>query len=92
MLAYVATPLCRYICCNGTCPCSGRCGEQNSPECCLCLEVTCCFAQSVAATRWAIQDELRIQTTQCDNCIIGTSKPAQFYAFMPCLKVVQCCF
>jgi hypothetical protein len=38
------------------------------------LEVTCCFAQSVASTRWAIQDELRIQTTQCDNCIIGTSE------------------
>jgi hypothetical protein len=38
------------------------------------MEVTCCFAQSVASTRWLIQDELRIQTTQCDNCIIGTSE------------------
>ena len=65
---------CRYICCNGTCPCSGRCGEQKNPQCCLCLEVTCCFAQSVAATRWLIQDELRLQTTSCDNCIIGTSE------------------
>lgn len=67
-------PLHRYICCNGTCPCSGRLGEQRSPEFCLCMEVTCCFAQSVASTRWLIQDELRIQTTQCDNCIIGTSE------------------
>lgn len=64
----------RYICCNGTCPCSGRCGEQNAPEFCLAMEVCCCFAQSVAATRWGIQDELRLQTTQCDNCIIGTSE------------------
>jgi hypothetical protein len=41
----------------------------------LCLlQVTCCFAQSVASTRWMIQDELGIQNTQCDNCIIGTSE------------------
>jgi hypothetical protein len=72
--AVVACTVRRYICCNGTCPCSGRCGEQNAPEFCLAMEVCCCFAQSVAATRWAIQDELRLQTTQCDNCIIGTSE------------------
>lgn len=29
----------RYVCCNGNCPCSGRCGEQSNPECCLVLEV-----------------------------------------------------
>jgi hypothetical protein len=40
--------------------CSSRCGDA------------CC--SQVAATRWLIQDELRIQTTQCDNCIIGTSE------------------
>lgn len=45
----------RYICCNGGCPCSGRMGESSSPECCLCLEVWCCFAQSVASTRFMIQ-------------------------------------
>lgn len=78
----------RYVCCNGACPCSGRCGEQNNPECCLCLEVACCFAQSVASTRWMIQDELRIQNTQCDNCIIGTMIAAQYLA---CLCSIAAC-
>jgi hypothetical protein len=27
----------RYVCCNGDWPCSGRCGEQNAPQCCLCM-------------------------------------------------------
>jgi hypothetical protein len=31
---------CRYICCNGACPCSGRMGESSNPELCLCLEVS----------------------------------------------------
>eukprot|EP00898_Chlorokybus_atmophyticus_P002106 jgi/Chlat1/2897/Chrsp2S04660 len=62
----------RYVCCGGYCPCSGRMGEQSCPEFCLCLEVFVCFAQSVASTRFMIQDELRVQTTPCDNCLIGT--------------------
>jgi len=61
-----------YTCCNGAFPCSGKCGESSCPEMCLCLEVCCCFGTSVAVTRWMIQDELHIQNTQCDNCIIGT--------------------
>lgn len=61
----------RYVCCNGACPCSGRMGERDCPDYCLCLEVFCCFAQSVATNRFMIQDELRIQTSECDNCIIG---------------------
>jgi hypothetical protein len=59
--------LSRYTCCNGACPCSGRCGETKCPEFCLCMEVTCCFAMSVATTRYMIQDELRIVTTKCDK-------------------------
>ena len=31
-----------------------------------------CFPQSVASTRFMIQDEMRLETTKCDNCIIGT--------------------
>lgn len=61
----------RYICCNGDCPCSGRMGEQSCPEFCLVMEVCFCFAQSVASTRWLLQDEMRIANTKCDNCIIG---------------------
>ena len=37
------------------------------------LQVCFCFTQSVASTRWMIQDELRVQNTQCDNCLIGNS-------------------
>ncbi|GAB2271738.1 hypothetical protein Dimus_006567 [Dionaea muscipula] len=73
----------RYTCCAGYLPCSGRCGESSCPEFCLCTEVFCCFANSVASTRFLLQDEFNIQTTKCDNCIIG---------FMFCLGQVACIF
>ncbi|XP_030540930.1 nematocyst expressed protein 4-like [Rhodamnia argentea] len=71
----------RYTCCAGFMPCSGRCGESRCPEFCLCTEVFCFFANSVASTRFLLQDEFNIQTTQCDNCII---------AFMFCLNQLAC--
>ncbi|RXH77044.1 hypothetical protein DVH24_019932 [Malus domestica] len=37
----------------------------------------------VASTRFLLQDEFNIQTTQCDNCIIG---------FMFCLQQLACIF
>lgn len=64
--------LSQYTCCNGYLPCSGRCGESSCPSVCLALESTCCFTLSVASTRFAIQDEMMIANTPCDNCIIGT--------------------
>lgn len=73
----------RYTCCAGYMPCSGRCGETECPELCLCTEVFCCFGNSVASTRFLLQDEFNIQTTQCDNCIIG---------FMVCLGQFACIF
>ncbi|CAJ2676543.1 uncharacterized protein LOC123914098 isoform X2 [Trifolium pratense] len=73
----------RYTCCAGYMPCSGRCGESKCPEFCLCTEVFLCFGNSVASTRFLLQDEFNIQTTQCDNCIIG---------FMLCLNQVACIF
>eukprot|EP00261_Vitis_vinifera_P027874 XP_010661835.1 PREDICTED: uncharacterized protein LOC100267039 isoform X3 [Vitis vinifera] len=73
----------RYVCCGGYMPCSGRCGESRCPEFCLCTEVFLCFANSVASTRFMLQDEFNIQTTKCDNCIIG---------FMFCLQQVACIF
>ncbi|KAJ9681353.1 hypothetical protein PVL29_020301 [Vitis rotundifolia] len=73
----------RYECCGGYMPCSGRCGESRCPEFCLCTEVFLCFANSVASTRFMLQDEFNIQTTKCDNCIIG---------FMFCLQQVACIF
>ncbi|KAJ3680290.1 hypothetical protein LUZ60_016568 [Juncus effusus] len=71
----------RYICCAGYMPCSGKCGEQKCPEVCLATEVFCCFGNSVASTRFLLQDEFNIQTTKCDNCIIG---------FMFCLQQLAC--
>ncbi|KAJ8749039.1 hypothetical protein K2173_013483 [Erythroxylum novogranatense] len=71
----------RYVCCAGYCPCSGSCGEKHCPELCLCTEVFCCFSNSVASTRFMLQDEFNLQTTACDNCIIG---------FMFCLQQVAC--
>ncbi|XP_019444659.1 PREDICTED: uncharacterized protein LOC109348608 [Lupinus angustifolius] len=73
----------RYTCCGGYMPCSGRCGESKCPEFCLCTEVFLCFGNSVASTRFMLQDEFNIQTTQCDNCIIG---------FMFCLQQLACIF
>ncbi|XP_022773196.1 uncharacterized protein LOC111315605 [Durio zibethinus] len=73
----------RYTCCAGYMPCSGRCGESKCPELCLFTEVFLCFGNSVASTRFLLQDEFNIQTTQCDNFIIG---------FMFCLQQVACIF
>ena len=73
----------RYTCCAGYMPCSGRCGESKCPEVCLATEVFCCFGNSVASTRFMLQDEFNIQTTQCDNCII---------AFMIGLQQLACIF
>ncbi|KAK6239809.1 hypothetical protein QUC31_005278, partial [Theobroma cacao] len=73
----------RYQCCGGYMPCSGKLGESQCPEFCLCTEVVCCFSNSVASTRFLLQDEFNIQTTKCDNCIIG---------FMFCLAQIACIF
>ena len=68
----------RYTCCGGYLPCSGRCGEQNCPAFCLGMETVFCFAQSVASTRWMVQDEMQLQNTQCDNCLIATTIALQY--------------
>ncbi|CAI0476138.1 unnamed protein product [Linum tenue] len=47
------------------------------------LQVFLCFGNSIASTRFLLQDEFNIQTTQCDNCIIG---------FMFCLQQIACIF
>ncbi|XP_076897617.1 uncharacterized protein LOC143550958 [Bidens hawaiensis] len=73
----------RYRCCGGYMPYSGKCGERKCPQFCLCTEVFFCFGNSVASTRFMLQDELNIQTTKCDNCIIGC---------MACLQQVACIF
>jgi hypothetical protein len=75
--------LTNYTCCNGDMCISGKVGEKNCPEFCLCCEVTCCFASAVATSRFMIQDEMRVENTKCDNCIIG---------FMICLQQLACIF
>nr|XP_043608577.1 leucine-rich repeat extensin-like protein 2 [Erigeron canadensis] len=73
----------RYTCCGGYMPCSGKCRERKCPKFCLCTEVVFCFGNSVASTRFMLQDEFNIKTTKCDNCIIGC---------MVCLQQVACIF
>ncbi|KAG2286825.1 hypothetical protein Bca52824_046429 [Brassica carinata] len=59
----------------------------DTPYCCFSFEeffqVFLCFGNSVASTRFMLQDEFNIHTTQCDNCIIG---------FMFCLNQIACIF
>lgn len=62
-------------------PCSGKCGETSAPNCCLCMESTICFPTSVIATRFMIQDELLIQNSKCDNCLM---------AFTFCMQQLAC--
>lgn len=77
-----------YQCCGGYLPCSGRCSESSFPELCLCLEVCCCFGTSVAVTRWMIQDEMRVQNSACDNCLLGTML---FMQQLACVCQVAAC-
>ena len=62
----------KYLCCGGMLPCSGRCGERRCPRLCLATEACCCFANSVLVSRFLIQDELAVQNTKTDNCVIAT--------------------
>jgi hypothetical protein len=75
--------LTNYTCCNGGMCISGRLGEKSCPEFCLCIEAFCCFPSAVATNRFMIQDEMRVENTQCDNFIIG---------FMLCLNQLACVF
>ncbi len=68
----------RYLCCAGYLPCSGRCGESSCPNFCLGVEVCLCFSNSVASTRWLLQDEQHLSNTKCDNCIIATTVAIQY--------------
>merc|ERR1712205_3018 len=75
--------LTNYTCCYGGMCISGRLGERSCPEFCLCVEAFCCFPSAVATNRFMIQDEMRVENTQCDNFIIG---------FMLCLNQLACVF
>ena len=52
----------------------------------LIFKVFLCFGNSVASTRFLLQDEFNIQTTQCDNCIIvcTISSVSHFLSIIPC--------
>ncbi|BBN10033.1 hypothetical protein MPTK1_5g00340 [Marchantia polymorpha subsp. ruderalis] len=78
----------RFTCCQGSMPCSGSCGESKCPKFCAVTEVCCCFTLSVATTRFMLQDELRIQNTKCDNCIIGTMFVLQY---LNCICSIVAC-
>lgn len=52
------------------------------------LQVFFCFTQSVASSRWMLQDEMHISNTECDNCLIGTMIACQYLA---CLCNIAAC-
>jgi hypothetical protein len=67
---------------------AGRCCESKCPAFCLGMETVCCFSLSVQTTRYMIQDELRIHTTKCDNCLIITMIVLEYIACV--LHIVAC--
>lgn len=75
-----------YKCCQGYlggCPCCkpGAMGEQSSPECCLCCEVTCCLGLAVSGTRSYVADHYQLRSDPCDNRLIQ---------FNNCLQALAC--
>lgn len=54
------------------------------------LQVFLCFGNSVASTRFLLQDEFNIQTTQCDNCIIVLSFSLSLCVYISSLLVYIC--
>eukprot|EP00238_Polyblepharides_amylifera_P006760 CAMPEP_0196594888 /NCGR_PEP_ID=MMETSP1081-20130531/79588_1 /TAXON_ID=36882 /ORGANISM="Pyramimonas amylifera, Strain CCMP720" /LENGTH=177 /DNA_ID=CAMNT_0041919281 /DNA_START=257 /DNA_END=790 /DNA_ORIENTATION=- len=52
------------------------------------MEVFCCFSQSVASSRFVIQDERRIENTACDNCLIGFMICMQYVAYV--FRIAAC--
>lgn len=78
----------RYVCCGGFYPCSGRMGERNAPMLCLCVESFLCFPASVMSTRAMLQDEMQIQNSECDNCLIGFMVAMQYFS---CLCDIAAC-
>lgn len=86
---YYKGDMSKYVCCGGYLPCAGKCGEKSCPECCLFLETWICFANSVAVTRWLLQDDLELETTACDKCIIATMIALQYLAcIMRCVAII----
>lgn len=52
------------------------------------VQVFFCFPINVSSTRFMIQDQMRIQNTQCDNCLIGTMLICNYLA---CLCSIFAC-
>jgi len=64
-----------YKCCQGYFDCApcftaGQCGEESSPEFCLCLESCCCLHFAIQSTRFFVMDSRSIRPDPCDNRIL----------------------
>ncbi|KAB1220645.1 hypothetical protein CJ030_MR3G009405 [Morella rubra] len=82
-------PKLRYVCCAGYMPCSGRCGESQCPELCLCTEVFCCFGNSVASTRFMLQDQFNLQTTALLYLLSPSLSNQRIAAHFLCFIILQ---
>jgi len=77
-----------YVCCGGFFPCSGRMGEQKAPMLCLCLVSFICFPTSVMTSRAILQDEMQVQNSECDNCLISFMVAMQY---LSCVCNIAAC-
>mmetsp|Transcript_2779 Transcript_2779/g.4880 ORF Transcript_2779/g.4880 Transcript_2779/m.4880 type:complete len:215 (+) Transcript_2779:119-763(+) len=86
-----------YQCCQGMfggCCCvqPGNMGEDNCPQCCMCLEGCCCPGMAVSASQGMIMqqhslglDEDDVRLIRCNNCL-------QMLAFLSsCLNICIDC-
>eukprot|EP00055_Hartaetosiga_balthica_P002450 m.4011 g.4011 ORF g.4011 m.4011 type:complete len:188 (+) comp2159_c0_seq1:262-825(+) len=88
----------RYECCAGTyklpCECC-YCRDSDLPVVLLCCEVMLFHPCSIMGTRMALQDELQLKNTCCDNvllAIIGFVRLlAQILKWIGCRAQAECC-
>lgn len=82
-----------YKCCQGMfggCCCikPGSMGEENCPQCCMCLEGTCCTGMAISATQGMVMQQHGLGLDQDDVRLIRCNNCLQFLACMAsCLNI-----
>lgn len=82
-----------YKCCQGMfggCCCikPGSMGEESCPQCCMCLEGTCCTGMAISATQGMVMQQHGLGLDQDDVRLIRCNNCLQFLACMAsCLNI-----
>mmetsp|Transcript_16031 Transcript_16031/g.16148 ORF Transcript_16031/g.16148 Transcript_16031/m.16148 type:complete len:212 (-) Transcript_16031:167-802(-) len=75
----------KYSCFQGYSDCccirAGSLGEQNCPDCCLCLEACCCNCIAVSASRIYVMEQYNLGSDPCDYRLIN---------FNNCIQALAC--